>query len=391
MARKQIEQTEEILSYQTETFFNAIKETFPNIDFNKKYKFYYDESNNCRKFHILKGNFNTDCLANFILGGLVLDEDQIIEEDFNSLFEIDKSINDIKFRHIAYGDFLNCLNSKKLKKYLIYLNDNNILVHYSSFNLLYWSIVDIVDSAFTDYQELYKKDLVDDIKNAFYFVCKENKETVINIFLKYHYPNLSENDISGFIDEIIYLILPYIDNPSLHFPLEFFKGLLQSSKKNNNMPFIVDENDYVLVESFVFNYLDLITLYNDSSHTLDIETSIIEDMKNIKLYHGNDEIQNYIFVDSKTDIFVQLSDVISGLIGKLKTYLNKKTNEEIFSDFSSLKRIQYENLVLLSTLLKKSETESGVFIQNIDAKMEISKMNFVMNFRDMGITYENSR
>ena len=43
------------------------------IDNQKKYVFYYDESNNCRKFWIddSKQQFNTDFTSDFVLAGLV--------------------------------------------------------------------------------------------------------------------------------------------------------------------------------------------------------------------------------------------------------------------------------------------------------------------------------
>jgi hypothetical protein len=43
----------------------------PTADFDKKFTFYYDETNNIKKFYVRENDFNYTFTANFILGGLV--------------------------------------------------------------------------------------------------------------------------------------------------------------------------------------------------------------------------------------------------------------------------------------------------------------------------------
>jgi len=43
----------------------------PSADFDGVYTFYYDETNNIRKFYIRKTDFNSTFTDNFVLGGLV--------------------------------------------------------------------------------------------------------------------------------------------------------------------------------------------------------------------------------------------------------------------------------------------------------------------------------
>lgn len=52
-----------------------------------KYVFYYDESNNCRKFWVddSKQQFNTDHTADFVLAGLVRKEEEKVEAFCNGL------------------------------------------------------------------------------------------------------------------------------------------------------------------------------------------------------------------------------------------------------------------------------------------------------------------
>ena len=51
-----------------------------------KYVFYYDESNNCRKFWVddNKQQFNTDYTADFVLAGLVKKEEDTVDVSLES-------------------------------------------------------------------------------------------------------------------------------------------------------------------------------------------------------------------------------------------------------------------------------------------------------------------
>jgi hypothetical protein len=43
----------------------------PSADFDGAYTFYYDETNNIRKFYLRETDFNSTFTDNFVLGGLV--------------------------------------------------------------------------------------------------------------------------------------------------------------------------------------------------------------------------------------------------------------------------------------------------------------------------------
>lgn len=252
------------------------------------------------------------------------------------------------------------------------------MVHYSSLNLLYWSIVDIIDSAVYNYEGYYDIELLNSIKNSFYIVCKKNISKLKCLFTKYDYPNIKKNLIRQFIDDVLDFIQPYISS-SMHFELQFLKGLLELSREKNTLPFVVDEEDGVLLRSFMWNYLRLIYLYVDSSHIIDREFSIMQEIKNIRFLNNKKELKNYLFVDSQENDMIQLSDIFVGLLGKIKVYFNTNDIEKIKHDFNSLNYNQLSNLQLLSQILRKSENESIVFLHNIDAIEEINKMRFIMS------------
>ena len=119
----------------------------PTIDFEGIFTFYYDETNNIKKFYVKENEFNHTFTANFVLGGLVHEGEAPNTQPLIDSFKLQKNAKEVKFKHIAKGGFLDCLKSWKLTLFLQFLKDSNLYVHYSSINILYWSIVDIVDSA----------------------------------------------------------------------------------------------------------------------------------------------------------------------------------------------------------------------------------------------------
>nr|WP_293107774.1 hypothetical protein [Okeania sp. SIO2F4] len=80
----------------------------PTADFESSFTFYYDETNNIRKFYVKEFDFNVsfnskDFHSNFVLGGLVYEGSQ---PDIKPLFDrlkLQKNIKDVKFQHIAKG------------------------------------------------------------------------------------------------------------------------------------------------------------------------------------------------------------------------------------------------------------------------------------------------
>ncbi len=115
---------------------------------NDKFTFYYDESNNIRKLHLTSKGLNVEKSCNFVLAGIV-HRGEHHGANFELLKEtlcLQKSAKEIKLKHIGTGSFENVLASKKLNTIFQWLLDNNFYIHYFSLNVLYWSIVDIVDS-----------------------------------------------------------------------------------------------------------------------------------------------------------------------------------------------------------------------------------------------------
>lgn len=117
------------------------------IDFDIALKFYYDETNNIKKLHLKKGDFNVDYTANFVLGGFAFTgENPDLSDIFDGIY-LQPNVEEVKLKMIAKGDFEACLSSNKLHTFLKKLSEKKLYLHISTLNLLYFSLADIVDSA----------------------------------------------------------------------------------------------------------------------------------------------------------------------------------------------------------------------------------------------------
>jgi hypothetical protein len=355
----------------------------PTADFDSAFSFYYDETNNIKKFYVRENDFNYTFTANFVLGGLVhLGQAPNVQPLIDS-FKQQKTAKEVKFKHIASGDFIDCLKSEKLKLFLQFIKDSNLYVHYSSLNILYWSIVDIVDSAIVSSDSAQKlgPQFANHLKNDLYKLSRLEIDSVIQLFYKYEYPNIKSESILPFIEELTSLFDGYIDTQEFHFGLESLRQILKEARKKGSLPFIMDEDDYILLSDLSQFYLRPIYTFKNSTHIFDNEDSVIEILKDYKILDGQEEIKNYTFVDSQSDQLVQLSDVFVGLMGKLTNYLNTSSREKIDIDFGGLSAIQQINIDLLINIIDKSHNKNIGFLHNTDSYEEMSKMDEIREKR----------
>lgn len=369
------------MDFETGTIREFTKLSNPKADFDSSYTFFYDETNNFRKLKIRENDFNNPLDANFVLGGVAYSGSRPdIEDIFNSL-NLPSNQTEVKFKTVAHGDFLTSLSSTKLQPILQRVLDSELYLHYISLNYLYWSLVDIVDSAIedSDFDSMQMIAFAPAMKDALYIICKEEKNLIHDLFYELNYPNLQEEDIKTFCERIIDLIEEYQDDSDLHFPLMMLKGLLQGAKKNNELTFLRDNTTHTLIDSFLHYYLAPIYMFKNSQHNLDIEVTIQEQLADTTILDNGTPITNYQFVDSKSDKLIQLSDVMVGLFGKMTEYTNTHEPNEIIEDYSTLTPAQKNNLELLIGIIDKSDKYNAGFLHNINSNSELIKVQLLQD------------
>ncbi|WAL61789.1 DUF3800 domain-containing protein [Thermocoleostomius sinensis] len=373
-----------MINFEISDIRKMTKMLAPTADFDSSFTFYYDETNNIRKFYVREVDFNSSFNSNFVLGGLVYEGTQPKIKSLFDGFNLQNNIKEVKLKHIAKGNFLDCLKSEELNCFLTYLLDSDLYIHYSSLNILYWSIVDIVDSAIANSEVAMQLglDFSNYLKNDLYKLAKLEIESVIELFYNSEYPNLKKEAVLEFIEKLTSIFDEYIDTAEFHFGLESLRQILKQAGKKDSLPLVMDEENYILIEDFSQFYLRPIYLFENSNHIFDNEVAISEILANHRIINDNKEIKNYSFVDSQSNLFVQVSDIFVGLIGKLANYINTNSAEKIIDDLNSLSDKQLNNINSLIDLLNKSHSRNIAFLHSIDSYEELTKMNLIREIRD---------
>lgn len=349
----------------------------------EKFYFYYDESNNCRKFWIKpadeSGKFNTDVNLDFVLAGVACEESRI-EVDFENLkriLKLQKNTIEIKFKtQFSIGNFLDCMKNKRVTSMLEWIDTNNLYIHYSHVNNLYYTLVEIIDSI-TSPEEIdeYKFDYFS-VKNTFYKMLAGKEISLQKLMYKYCYPNIKSEDIEQFCNSLLKLFeIKYRQTTEE----KFITGLIKRAAKSDELIFVQNNEDYIMQENYVEFYVNPIRTYQNSEHIFDEEQEIQEAFNKYRFTKNGVEINNFKFVDSKTDALVQVSDVMAGILGKMFSYINVSDLRKIRQDVNALNDIQATNILLLNKLRAKSDMKNRGFLHSITAQCEIDKLNMLFD------------
>ncbi|WHT38702.1 DUF3800 domain-containing protein [Myroides sp. mNGS23_01] len=116
--------------------------------------------------------------------------------------------------------------------------------------------------------------------------------------------------------------------------------LLNESKKTRDLVFIMNDKNHQLIENFTHFYSRTIYLFLNSKHIFDQEDSIEPLLNNLNLTNQNNKIENFSFNDSKTNPYIQLSDIIIGLIGKFYNFINENDLHSIRNQLDKISDTQ---------------------------------------------------
>lgn len=352
-----------------------------------KYKLFFDETSNCIKFRFKNddGKTNKPWYNDFVIAGIAyLDECFPIDiEELFSKFKIQKSaLVDPKLMTIAgckgKGEqperLLDILKAKNISLLLRALYDaKNVYIHWSSQNLLFYSLVDIVDSISGD--PLYNIHL----KNILYEAATRNQE-IMNIIAKYDYPNIKAECIDIFCADLQEWFRSVRDTADMdeYTSWNYLIAQIENVKSKDDLVFITDNTDKLMIENFVPLYSLRIQIFANSELYFD-ECGIVQD--NIDRFTNvlcPTKKPQYTFCKSTNNRMIQVSDMITGLTGALMAYLNTHSAIRIKKDISRMSQTQKENLKLFFKLRLKSVNHNmyfdhGDIIESTKQKYELIK------------------
>lgn len=363
-----------------------------NIMLKKSYMIYYDESNNNLKFRFKDKKLKTAIENDFVLAGVAYAvdskiEDTVIKDLFDS-FELSKNITDIKLNHLIgkkvirknneLSKFELVLKSPKVGTLFDWLLCHNIYVHCSAINLLYYSLVDIIDSLIS-----LPREMLDSMKNVLFRYVLKDKENFLMFLANYNYPNLNKENIGFFCNDF----LEWIDsiNPADEiedFNFAFIRQLLKEAKKNNQYLYLENNQDGVMIENYKTLYLERLMTFPYSKHYFDEISEIQEGFDKYCDEVLKDNVF-YEFVKSDGNYWIELSDIIAGIFGSFFIFLNTHDEDAINKSVNHMDDSSKKNLVKFHLILDKATDEEEKFIHYSACHLEIERAVYLQRVAEL--------
>ncbi|WP_353334285.1 DUF3800 domain-containing protein [Bacteroides sedimenti] len=362
------------IKYKIEDFRRAIKMLPIKHLFDITTTFYYDETDNVRKYYLKETGINEQIDRHFVLGGIMLKED-INPPDVKELREklrIPEELEEIKSKHVYNGDIFKVLDKREINPFLNWILNHDIYIHYSVANLYYYSLVDIVDSIIDE--ELYGFHFY--LKDDLYQIAKADHNQFNNILYKYNYPNISHEDIVDFLVDL----RGYISGNKLD-TTHYIDLLIERIEDENisELPFIQDEEDLMLLKDLSQFYYYPIYTFHNSKHIFDHERQIEDNhFKGVTFTKNGIPFNSYEFKDSKDDSMIQLSDCVVGIISRFYKFLDEFDGSLTNLD-KRLNSRQKENLSILCKIIKKSVDYNETLIHMIVPIKEQQGYNIIVS------------
>jgi hypothetical protein len=333
----------------------------------EKFTFYYDETNNIRKFYLTDDGTNVEEHNNFVLGGIVLAPGQALPDigHLRTQLRMQPTATEIKFTHIAKGDLEQVLTSDKLGIFLSWLLENEILIHYSSLNIIYWAIVDIIDSILAEKKFEAYRPYHESLKNELYRLVTRNKADFLAMMKRYGYPDIQRDKTAEFMSDVEAFLENHKSSED-SLPAHMLRNLIPKGANLPELAFLVDERENMLIDGFQAFYIRPISLFKNAVHIFDHEVEIETSLNRFKLRDGARQV-DFSFSDSKAQPGIQIADVVTGLIGKYQSFVETHSLLELLRRKSTWSEKQTANFNLLRQLIDVSDAVSNAFIHRTTA------------------------
>ncbi|GEM_PF-1345215 len=371
-------------------------------DIDEKFKFYYDETNNPRKFWIKQNKFNSPVNKNFVLGGIVIDENRFFGnlDDLIKKLKLPKNINEIKSKHILKSTFVESLRSKKLNIILKWISENEIYIHFinvDNLHIIVKDILKIIIDKNKDSEEI--KGLEHMHGYNLYKLMSNNIGKACEILTKYDYPKIKKEILTDFCEDWISFLKHLKSN--LSSPKDKFEELVRiitydelsklfdETKNAGDFFAELDKNEYI-VKDYSNYYLIKPNIFLNSFHIFDEETEI-EKLINTTSNLNFRENRNFTFKDSLEEEFIQISDVVVGLLGRFFTYVeelnselaNSKITQKLIASIIKFDNTQKGNFLLLIKILKKSYDKNKLFFYSENTFVQKNNLDFILSIIDI--------
>ncbi|WP_144006599.1 DUF3800 domain-containing protein [Pelomonas sp. KK5] len=346
----------------------------------RRLQLYYDESNNIRRLTLTERGLNAPADGIFTLAGVGLKPGQVLQgwEELRKTMGIQANATEVKFKHVGHPDYLETLGSKKLTAFLDWLLETGVPIHYSVLDVLYWSVIDIVDSL-PGGESLQRMMMADDLKNELYFAARQDQEGFLALLQGFDYPDVQVEQARALVIAVHRFLAQKVLTDRNR-AMTQLRGLLCSAaaEPELELPFLHSNNKGELIDGFSKFFIHQLCVFANATHIFDRETVVEKVLEGYELRDGN-RLLDYRFADSKDEIAIQVSDVLAGLLGRHFSFLTKHSVAEIREVMSRCSTHQLGNLFSLSELIDQANDFSPAMLHAILPKDTLLKNAALMD------------
>jgi len=326
-------------------------------------RLYHDETNNIRRLTLGELGLNTPDTKTFVIAGVALMPECKISEwaELRQLLCVQPSANEIKFEYLAKGSYEDALGSRKLASLLQWLLDQNIMIHYSAMDPLYWSILDVIESLQAD-----KRFQIDgchmELKTELHHAAVQNLAGFMSLLHGFKYPDVPRGEVRPFLRAVLAFVDEYVPQDRSAATWLLRQTLRHAAHLSAlELTLLHDNKPGALIDDFSHLFTHRIYLFKNAAHIFDRETFVEKVLAEFELREGERRL-DYRFADSKAEVGIQLSDVVAGLVGRHFSYLQEHSLTRLMQRQANFTETQRNNLTRLRMLIDRSDALSdGLF------------------------------
>lgn len=207
------------------------------------------------------------------------------------------------------------------------------------------------------------------LKNALYLCARIDPVDFLENLAAFGFPNVPPGEVRPFCEFIENSLFDFLETRSepLSFEDRFFietlRQMARASSRSESLALLKDNPPDTLVEGFSDHYQQVCLFFPRAFHCFDDETHVSMD-----IVDGD----NYDFVDSESNLFVQLSDVWVGLLSRCFRFLGKwadDRNPDVFAH----NPIALENLKTIRRLIDRAADLHPALVSSLEADCVLRK------------------
>jgi hypothetical protein len=344
---------------------------------------YHDETNNIRRLTLTEVGLNAPENKSFVIAGVALQHKETIPEwaQLRRLLRIQPTAPEIKFEHLAKGSYEDALGSQKMESFLNWLLDRKMMIHYSALDPLYWSILDIIESLQVD-DRLQINPYHMELKTELHHAVLQDAPGFMTLLHHFKYPNLLRAQAQSFLEAVMDFVDGHVSEDR-SMATTILKQTLRHAARlpDIELVFLHDNQAGELIADFSAHFMHRIFTFKNAAHVFDNESYVEKIMQNIELRDGDHRL-NYRFADSKSEEGVQLSDVVTGLIGRHFSYLQDHSLTELMRRRDRFSQTQLANVASLRKLIDQSDEFSDGFFHTLMPLDTVFKNNVFLHEAD---------